>query len=173
MTKDHEKSKSALDVRMSKDIQNVKQSIEAMDVKLSNILTSISLCNGGDGNSKTKQLTSTDVNDSIKVTFCTGLPASTTYAQIMTKNISDVVKTTVADSMRKQRKNDSDRSFIVLFVLQEGKEDFKEVELVLDTVDCDSKGKNCETGCFIGQISTSTKWKKLRKAKILKNGIIL
>ena len=79
-TKDHEKSISALDARMSKDIQNMKQSIEALDVKLSNILTSISLCNGGDRNSKMKQLTSTDVNDSIKVTSCTGLPASTTYA---------------------------------------------------------------------------------------------
>ena len=124
---------------MSKNIQNVKQSIEALDVKLSNILTSISLRNGGDGNSKTKQLTSTDVNDSIKVTSCTGLPASTTCAQIMTKNISDVVKTTVADSMRKQRRNDIDRSFIVLFGLQEGQEDLKEVKLVLDTVGCDSK----------------------------------
>ena len=79
-TKDHEKSISALDARMSKDIQNMKQSIEALDVKLSNILTSISLCNGGDRNSKMKQLTSTDVNDSIKVTSYTGLPASTTYA---------------------------------------------------------------------------------------------
>ena len=139
VTKDYEKSISALDARMSKDIQNVKQSIEALDIKLSNILTSISLCNGGDGNSKTKQLTSTNVNDSIKVTSCTGLPASITYAQIMTKNISDVVKTAVADSMRKQRKNDSDRSSIVLFGLQERKEDLKKVKLVLDPVGCDSK----------------------------------
>ena len=138
VTKDHGKSMSALDARMSKDIQNVKQSIEAFDVKLSNILTNISQCNDGDGNFKTEQLTSTDVNDSMKVTSCTGLPVSTTYAQIMTKNISDV-KTTVADSMRKQRKNDSDRSSIVLFGLQEGKKDLKEVKLVLDTVGYDSK----------------------------------
>ena len=56
----------------------------------------------------------------------------------MTKNISDVVKTTVVDSMRKQRKNDSDHSSIVLFGLQEGK-DIKEVKLVLDTVGCGCK----------------------------------
>ena len=109
-------------------------------------------------------------SESLKVTSCTGLPASTTYAQIMTKNISDVVKTTVADSMRKQRKNDSDRLSIVLFALQEGEEDLKDIKLVLDTVGCDSKVvKLVRLGCFIGQISTSTKWKKnLEKQRPLK-----
>ena len=105
----------------SQDLSIMKQSIDELDRKMANI-------------PKVVQISADVAPDA-----CKGTEANS-YFQALSKNLSDVivktVKTTVAESIKTQRKTDADSASIALYGLPEGGDDGKKVLSILASIGC-------------------------------------
>ena len=61
-----------------------------------------------------------------------------TYAQVFSKKLSETVKTTVANSFNKQRRDDRDQQSIVVSGLRKSKDDLKQAKKVLNAMGYES-----------------------------------
>ena len=101
--------------KVNDDIFNIKQSIATLDGKISSILSSISLCNGGSQSSTTS--TSTSVP---------------TFAEVTSADIANVVQRDVSHSLRSKTDDDLANSSIIIFGLPESNNDLTKVRRLLE-----------------------------------------
>ena len=123
---------TASDPQVSQEIANMKQSIAALDSKISSVLTSISSINGNlfcaqkkDVSSANHITASSEKSDIVK-----------SYATTVGCDLPSIVKTVVNESVKAQRNNERDKSSVVIYGLQESNNDLAKVRGLLQVCDC-------------------------------------
>jgi hypothetical protein len=134
---------SSLQLHSDQDIINMKQSISDMAIKISDVLSNMNALRSElisklavfvDGTTATTDPSNcANPNQSSAGTDKPSCrPPS--YASILSKDISEVVKSTVAESLKSQQRLDKEKSAVVVYGLPEKSDDLKSAQDVLAAI---------------------------------------
>lgn len=121
---------SAATDRFSDEINDMKQSIKCLTTKVESIMTGIGLSNDNGVQSATGSIDS----DSTEATK-TLKPVKSTYAQMLSNNITSAVKS----ALDSQRKDERDSSAVIIYGLQENGCDWDDVTDIFSLISCCAK----------------------------------
>lgn len=117
--------------RINAEMSTVKQSIAALDVKLSSILSSVNqhscdLSLGVPVVNKTSDKACLDKSGG----------TNKSYAAAVGTNLPEIVKTVLAESVKEQRRSERDNASLVIYNLKESSNDIKKVRELFCYCDC-------------------------------------